>query len=84
MLEIAPASLVANGRTAAFLGGRSGYGPGNASFELRFEPVAGAIGTLSVPFNVVGVNVGGNVSPEASRLAPFAGKATEVVIDLPE
>lgn len=53
VLQLAPASLAAaGGSVEQFLGGRSGFGPGRASFELRFSFAHADNFVLTVPFGV--------------------------------
>jgi hypothetical protein len=84
-LEIAPAAMTVDRVTAQFVGGRSGYGPGNASFELRFANIAGMSAKLTVPFNVAGVNAPSPAKLPSSlaNLAPYAGSAATVEFALP-
>jgi hypothetical protein len=84
-IEIAPAAMTVDQRSAQFLGGRSGYGPGNASFELRFASIAGTAAKLIVPFNVAGVNTSNSAHDPAAlaNLARYAGSASTVEFVLP-
>jgi hypothetical protein len=82
-LEIAPASLSVSGAPAAFLGGRSGYGSGNASFELRFANASGREAVLTVPFYVRGAP-GESPSGADESIARFAGSRATLAFPLPE
>lgn len=73
------ATLVVNGRAIDFIGGRSGFGNGNASFEFRFVPASGATADLTVAFRL-----GAGGPPErAAALAEFSGSQATAAIPLP-
>ena len=81
-LEIAPARLAIDGTDQLFLGGRSGYGPGNGSFELRFSASTGRAAQLTVPFNLA-LRRGADLAPSTS-LDAFAGSSATLALSLPD
>lgn len=84
-IVLAPVSLKEGDSELAFRGGRSGFGPGGASFELTFSAPTGRSLTLSVPLNLSGVTASGEThNPKAIEgLRIYAGAIARLEIELP-
>jgi len=85
-IVLAPVSLKEGDSELAFRGGRSGFGPGRASFEFTFSAPTGRSLTLSVPLNLSGVTASGkSQNPKAIEgLRTYAGAITRLDIKLPQ
>ena len=82
-IVLAPATLTGAAGGGQFIGGRSGFGPDLADFELTFSKIGGHV-QLSIPFNVAGVSAGGRAqnAAAADSLKAVAGQVAKFDLSL--
>ena len=82
-IVLAPATLTGAAGDGKFIGGRSGFGPGLADFELTFSKIGGRV-QLSIPFNVAGLSAGGRAQnvAAADSLKALAGQVSQFDLSL--